>query len=267
MNITDNERATAQRLMKLFIYNKAKFPYANIGTQNEYLGWVTDFRLKDSSNKSIFLDLNNENDLFLLFVLAIAWSRTGPWENAAFLVAYLKLRKKDNFKFWNDKINYKKEQEIRVSSAYNISHELKGFTPRRKLSFRKDIFDSLKSLALNWNQIIEKLEISENRKDFKIFMKFIRNINGLGVGNKRILIKIPLVLRELRCQKIYSNISGDLCCVPDARVLKAGKLLNIELNNVTNIDNLIYCSSKIYKLFGDLYDLPLFAYEDLKNLP
>ncbi len=29
-----------------------------------------------------------------------------------------------------------------------------------------------------------------------------------------------------------------------------------------NIEELINTSSKIYELFGDLYDLPLFAYED-----
>jgi hypothetical protein len=93
----------------------------------------------------------------------------------------------------------------------------------------------------------------------------MREIEGLGVGDRKMLIKIPLILRELRCQNIYENISGELCCVPDARVFDAGKELNLKIPRTGNLENLIVSSTKIYKLFGDLYDIPLFAYNDLKN--
>jgi hypothetical protein len=267
MNITENERKTAEELIEKFIKYKESLPYANIGKQNEYLGWVADFRLTDSSNRSISLDLKKENDLFLLFVLAIVWSRTGQWENSAFFVAYLKIYGKDTVQFWNNESNYRKEQDFRESTAELIAKELTGYLPRKKISFRKDIFVSINLLAMNWQQILDKLEISEKEVDFEIFMKYLRNIEGLGVGDRRILIKIPLILRELRCQKIYSNISGELCCVPDDRVFKAGKKLNIQIPKASNMKNLKDSSSKIYQLFGDLYDLPLFAYNDLKKLP
>ncbi|MFO7815125.1 MAG: hypothetical protein R6V14_05250 [Halanaerobiales bacterium] len=78
-------------------------------------------------------------------------------------------------------------------------------------------------------------------------------------------IKIPLILRELRCQNIYKDIPGKYCCVPDARVKNAAQQLNIKLPYINSISNLLKASGVIYKHFGDLYDIPLFAYEDLKG--
>ncbi|MDC1105131.1 hypothetical protein OAT16_00400 [Prolixibacteraceae bacterium] len=96
-------------------------------------------------------------------------------------------------------------------------------------------------------------------------MEFLREIKGLGVGDKKMLIKIPLILRELRCQGIYNNISGKLCCVPDARVYDATKELQINLPVTNSLRSLKDSSEVIYELFGNLYDLPLFAYFDLKD--
>jgi len=265
MIITKEEKDVANNLIESFLKNKSKLPYANIGPNNEYLGWVNDFNLTDSNNKKIYLDLNNSNDLFLLFILAIVWSRSGPWENSAFFVAYLKVNKKDTIEYWSDQSNYKKEDESRVYSAKKISSQLKGIIPRKKISFRQDIFSSVHILARKWPNILTSLQTSERKNDFKIFMRYVRSIEGLGVNNRRILIKITLILRELRCQNIYSNISGELCCVPDARVYEAAKKLEIKIPITNNIENLTKSSTKIYRLFGDLYDLPLFAYDDLKK--
>ncbi len=265
MYINEAERDTSRCLIKTFIKKKASLPYINIGGKNEYLGWVSDFHLRDINNRKIYLDLRQENDLFLLFVLALSWSRTGPWENAAFLVAYLKLHNKDQFQFWGNKENSDKEKENRVRSAASIVNELYGISPRKKVSFRKDIFDSINLLAVNWERIKSAIDLSAKNRDFMLLIKFLRNLTGLGVCNRRILIKIPLILREMRCQNVSSVILGDICCVPDARVLKAGKDLNLTFPNVIDLDSLLKCSSKIYNLFGDLYDLPLFAYEDLKS--
>jgi hypothetical protein len=266
MNISIEEQDTANELVSKFLKYKDILPYANIGVRNEYLGWVADFQLKDSKNNTIKLDLSAANDLFLLFVLAVVWSRTGQWENSAFFVSYLKTEGKDSVSFWIDESEVQREEDARTEAALNISRELTGHKPRKKVSFRRDIYTSIHLLAKKWSQILQKLEESENAKDFEIFMEYIRNIEGLGVGQRKMLIKIPLVLRELKCQGIYENISGDFCCVPDARVYDAGKSLNIKIPTANNLDNLKVSSTKIYRLFGDLYDLPLFAYEDLKNL-
>ena len=266
MIIYENEKKAAKKLIDKLLKHKEKLSYINIGSNNEYLGWVVDFNLKDPNNRSISLDLKKESDMFLLFILAISWSRTGIWENSAFFVSYLKIYEKDSVDFWLNEENCLKEEAERKKAADKISSTLKYHTPpRKKISFRKDLFKSINILAHNWHRILKKLKASERQHDFKIFMKYIRSIEGLGVGNRRILIKIPLILRELRCQKIFNNISGELCCVADERVFQAGKSLKINLPKPTDLKSLIESSTKIYRLFGDLYDLPLFAYNDLKN--
>ena len=74
-------------------------------------------------------------------------------------------------------------------------------------------------------------------------------------------IKIPLILRELRCQRIYDNIPGKFCCVPDERVKAASKEIGIKMPTINSLDNLFKASEVIYNHFGDLYDIPLFSYE------
>ena len=258
-----NENVIANELISRFLANKDSLSYANTGSDNTYLGWVTDFRLSDSFDQKIRLDLRNVNDLFLLFVLAIVWSRTGPWENAAYFVAHLKVQGKHRPDFWSEKRNCEDEMSLSKSSALNCRDFVKGFDPRKKISFRADLYDSIYVLATNWNLIIDTLEQSERTKNFDLFIDQMRNIEGLGVGRNKMLIKIPLILRELRCQAIYANIPGAYCCVPDARVYKAAKNLGINLPALTTLNGLKASSSKIYSLFGDLYDLPLFAYSDL----
>lgn len=88
---------------------------------------------------------------------------------------------------------------------------------------------------------------------------------GLGAGKNKMRIRIPLILRELRCQKIYNNIPGEICCVPDVRVKISSKEIGIMLPHISSIDNLLKASKIIYDNFGDLYDIPLFAYEDVKK--
>ena len=260
------EKENSRLLIEKFLKEKHNLPYANIGLNNEYLGWVKDFNLRDFKNNPIGLDLTKNNDLFLLFVLAIVWSRTGPWENSAFFVSYLKTNKKDTIEFWKKEVNFLEEESLREITAKEITSQIRGINPRKKISFRKDIFSSVHLLAKKWPDILKILVKSEKENNFILFMKYMRSIEGLGTNKKRILIKIPLILRELRCQHIFSNISGELCCVPDARVYSSAKQLTIKIPKVSNVENLIKSSTKIYQLFGDLYDLPLFACDDLNKI-
>jgi hypothetical protein len=263
MEITENERIVANELITSFLKYRNSLSYANTNDTHTYSGWITDFRLLDELDQKIHLDLNNSDDLFLLFVLAVVWSRTGPWENSAFFVAHLKIHGKYNYLFWCDKANCDAEKEHNLASASKIINLVKGIDARKKISFRADIYYSVHILATNWEQIIEVLEQSARENNFNLFMDHMRNIDGLGVGNKKMLIKIPLILRELRCQNIYNNIPGAFCCVPDARVYEAAKALKIKLPISATLSGLKASSAKIYALFGDLYDLPLFAYPDL----
>lgn len=78
-------------IKELVIKNKHKLSYININDNNLYTGWVSDFHLKyKPKNIQLKLNLKKESDLFLLFVLASSWSKTGPWENALFFVSLSK---------------------------------------------------------------------------------------------------------------------------------------------------------------------------------
>jgi len=97
-----------------------------------------------------------------------------------------------------------------------------------------------------------------------IFINYISLLNGLGSGQKKMRIKIPLILRELRCQGIYSNIPGEFCCVPDERVKVSAKVFGLKVPHVNSIDSLFKASAVIYKHFGDLYDIAFLHMKILK---
>lgn len=264
------EKQVAKKLINLFIDYQNELTYANLNEHNQYSGWVQNLKIQTIDNNEISLDLKEEEDLFLLFVLAIVWSRSGHWENSVYFVAYLKIFDKSSPSFWNINNNIRIELNYRYQAAHEIVEKINNHNTRRKVSFREDIYDSIALLANEWPNIKNTLNESYNSANFILFMTFIRSIKGLGVKQRQILIKIPLILRELRCQNIYPNIPGELCCVPDKRVLDASKKLGIKLQSPyykssENLNSLLDASSKIYYLFGDLYDLPLFAYEDLKG--
>lgn len=192
--------------------------YINLNENNQYRGWTYDFNIILPDDSMMCLDLKQEDDLFLLFVLASSWSKTGPWENAAFFTTYLKASKKLELDLWYDDVFVKNEIANKDVNAAEIVKNCSGLVPRKKVSFRRDLYASVSVIARNWNTIKEKLEMSALNNDYMIFIRYIANLDGLGTGQNRMRIKIPLILRELRCQQIYPDIPGELCCVPDERV-------------------------------------------------
>lgn len=254
------------KLIASIIENKDKLSYVNLYDDNSYKGWTADFNIILPDNKKMYLDLNIESDLFLLFVLASSWSKTGPWENAAYFTTYLKYNKKDSINLWLDDEFLDNEISNREINAKNTISSCIGVIPRKKVSFRKDYYSSVSVLAKNWETIKNVLEKSYNTNNYITFINSLNSIQGLGAGKNRMRIKILLILRELRCQNIYDNIPGELCCVPDERVLSSAEELDITLPRITSINNMLKASKIIYDNFGELYDIPLFAFDDIKNL-
>lgn len=253
------------KLINAVIRNKNKISYINLNEKNEYRGWTSDFNIILPNGTNMRLNLFRENDLFLLFVLASSWSKTGPWENAAFFTTYLKLNNKDIKELWLDSNFIKNEIQMSEHNSREIVEICRGVTPRKKVSFRKDYYSSISVIAEYWYEIINKLETSNKKNNYRIFIDYISNIEGLGAGKNKMKIKIPLILRELRCQKIYNNIPGELCCVPDERVKLSSKEIGIMLPHINSLESIFKASKVIYDNFGDLYDIPLFAYEDVKK--
>jgi hypothetical protein len=238
--------------------------------KRKYLGWVASSSNK--KNKSLELNLKNESELFLLFVLASAWSATGQWENAATLVYTLK-NDVEGGKIPEKWITNKNMAE-ECNTAVQKNAEI--FSPRKRIKkIRSDIYFAIKNIAKNWTEIKSILSKCDASGDWAEFFYQIREIKGVAPDKnekKKLLIKIPLILREMRCQEVYQNIPGELCCVPDARVVDQIKKYNIsaetnikELSSTrpATVESLINSSKKIYSIFGDLYDMPLFAAEDI----
>ena len=254
-----------ERLKNAVIENKDNLSYINLDSNNNYKGWTSNFGIKLPNDEYMKLDLKKENDLFLLFVLASSWSKTGQWENAAFFTTYLKYYDKNKLDLWLDDDFIDDEIQNRKKNASKFTSICSEIEPRKKVSFRKDYFSSVRNLVIEWNNIKKSLKLSEIEGNYKIFINIIYKIKGLGTGENKMKIKIPLILRELRCQSVYKEIPGKYCCVPDARVKEAAKQLNIKLPHPNSISKLLEASEVIYKHFGDLYDIPLFAYQELKN--
>ena len=265
--IVENIQIKIKKLIDDFYMKSSTLAYANLNENKKYSGWVSDFHLKTKSGEKINLNLNNEYELFLLFVLAIAWSRSGRWENAPYLISHIKHECIIDINYWKNSENIENEIKNRKYNAKNITNNVSGINPRIKISFRKDIFNSIKILANKWDEIFKKLKESNNVVEYKAFIEYLSKIKGLGCGNNTIFIKIPLILRELRCQNIFPNIPGELCCVIDKRVDNACKIIGLETPSAYNsIKPWIFYSKLVYKHFNDLYDIPLFAYKDIYDI-
>ncbi|MCR4660648.1 MAG: hypothetical protein K5765_01445 [Clostridia bacterium] len=282
------------RLNSVLTANSSKLAYINlnvIGEASSYSGWISNFHIykrRDHSHSSpLFLDLTNDNDLFMLFVLASCWSRTGQFENATYFTVYLKEKGYDDPLLWLNPSFVNSERRIKDQSVNYILgiYEDIRLPGRKEISFRSDFYDGVAILASNWNDIKQSLNDSETKKDYSIFINKIRSIGGIGGAGPdgRMSIKIPLILRELRVAKRFSDIPGEWCCVPDQRVLKTCKssFFNITFDFPDNyrkypltrryvldpgIRMVLNKSQVIYSYFGDLYDIPLFAYEDLHKM-
>lgn len=243
-------------------------PYINLIENDKsfckysYKGWVDNFYLRDvKSNSIVRLDLRKEKDLFLLFVLASSWSKNTRWENAVFFVTNFILMDDFSISDWSNEDFLNEKIACRSKDCFDIQTKVQGLCSRIKLSFKSDFYPSVKVLADSWENIKAQLEYSSRTANWIAFIDYMYTIEGLGTGKKKMRIKIPLLLRELRCQNIFNNIDGKYCCVADKRVREA---YNTYLNKGLP-GNYLKASEVIWNDFGELYDIPPFAFEDLKQ--
>lgn len=89
----------------------------------------------------------------------------------------------------------------------------------------------------------------------------IKGRNGRIIEKPLLRVKVPLILRELKCEGAI-EVEDKYCCVPDTRVRKMMKIIGypqvIGFDNISVIKN----SEIISKFFGNYYDLPLFDFVD-----
>ncbi len=254
-----------------------KYAGGRIGKGGKYLGWVNPSA--SITEPALTLDLHTESHLFLLYCLASAWSASGQWENAATLIytmqhACPEASTPDAWLLDQDAKTLTHTINERVHSRAKI------FSPRKNVRIRSDVFPAIRKIALEWPRIKQLMAEAGRSGNWEVFFYQIREIDGLapGISNagkqKSLFIKIPLILRELRCQAVYENIPGVLCCVPDARVIDSIAQLKVRYGSnlvsrltayrPNSVSALIQSSAGIYHHFGDLYDLPLFSLADIE---
>jgi len=186
-------------LIEVFLLKGKELPYINLDENNKYKGWVSDFGFDFPAGTRMRLDLTNSEDLFGLFILAVIWSRTDYWENAAFITAYLKYRGFLKADIWNQEFCSDLQNDIPNIVSFN-NKTYANLELRRKHSIRKDIFESILRLKGIWSKIIEYLDWDNNGKnaDYIRLIRLLENTNGLGSGENTMQVKILLILRELR---------------------------------------------------------------------
>lgn len=227
--------------------------YLRVNAEGQYVGWVSNLAIElptDEGEMKSSLDLKQEKDLFILFALAGAWAHVGSWKNGAYFAAYLlntnwEIDDWRDIHFCNEQISQAKKWLINVADKVN----------ERGLFLRRDLGDANWRLALAWNDIKENLKIAGDDGNWDNFIRYLRTLKIVNCGKKAMNAKAILILRELRCQGIYPNIPGRLCCVADRRV--CGFYFQFWKETLPN--DKVKASERIYEDWGDLYDMPAFA--------
>jgi len=89
----------------------------------------------------------------------------------------------------------------------------------------------------------------------------VKGRNNRIVKKPVLRVKVPLILRELKCHNKI-DINGEYCCVPDTKVKQIMKIIGYNPSLDYDINSIIYNSKIIHKYFGLYYDLPLFDFSD-----
>lgn len=239
--------------------------YFGINDKGQYIGWVSKISVNfDRENLDLkdSLNLTDEKDLFILFALAGAWSHSGQWENGAYFALYLKNSDWEILDWESHEFSVK--QQMKANYWVNsVSSRADG----GKRSFRKEFCDTTHRLAKEWHSIKTALKFSEQLSEWGCFVCYLKNLKIIDNGKKTMDVKIHFILRELRCQGVYKNIPGALCCVADTRVREFYEKLfeNTGDKEAKLARDSILASNQIYQDWGDLYDLPPFSFVLDKN--
>ena len=239
---------------------------------DSYKGWFEEYPLKfDKEDKDNFnFDFNKEKDIIALVFLATIWNMSNyRWENAVGIVAILYKKNLLDVKKWSsqDLIEYLNKDDL-VREINNL-----GFTylcDRGNLYIKtgKDgVFQRLHTIAKEYDFVTETLQIDEILKgnvpklNQNVFPRFdnprlmieVKGRNNKIVKNPILRVKVPLILRELKCYNKI-EISGEYCCVPDTKVKQIMKTISYGPCLDYDIDSVIHNSKIIYNDFGLHYE-------------
>jgi hypothetical protein len=233
--------------------------YGHLVDNGSYRGWVRDFHGARWRGEPVGWNLRDARCRFGLYCLASAWSRTGKWEGPVRLA----LAMAGEPERWLDPTLW---SHLALDEAVQKIHELTGLGEReahipngRNATARADCAGSFVATG-KWFPYIEQTvaDLNSGHIDAIEAKMKLRAIRGTGKDSEHAWdMKVHLIFRELRCAG-WTGIPGEFCCVPDGRVRAVYKTA---LGNSLPIDHSA-ASQRVYRDFGDLYDLPPFFAAD-----
>jgi len=247
---------------------------------DSYKGWFEEYPLKfDKEDKEDFnFDFSKEKDIMALIFLATIWNMPNyRWENAVGLVAVLYKKNLLDVGKWISQGFIESLNKAELVLEMNNLGSNNCFLYENGRLFIKDgkygIFQRLHIVAKEYDFLKETLQIDGILKgnnpqlDYNIFPRFdnprlmieVKRKNNKIVKTPILRVKVPLILRELKCYNKI-DISGEYCCVPDSKVKQMMKTIGYDPYLDSDTSSVIHNSKIIYKYFGLHYDLPLFDF-------
>lgn len=248
-----------------------------IKPDGSYRGWVTDFGYSLDGETAFGLDLRREDHCWALFVLAVGWSYTGPWENSAAFVGVLAELDLLRHERWVaegvDCVLRRARAHLhrRLESGRGRKFPYPwrpgfGDAGRRRVFFPSHWKAGLVRAVEVWPRVRERLR-QATTEDFEgeAFVRaFLEDPELAGLTalptmpNRRMRVKVPLLLRELRAQGL-SRVPATFCVIPDSRVKTMRDTLGLP-NGGGDAESFLREMKRIGEAYGNLYDMPLFAF-------
>jgi len=244
-----------------------------------YGGWFNAFPIKFNKQNNEFFQFNfkDEKDIIALIFLATVWNMDRyKWENAVGLIGVLHNRNLLNINDWSSR-SFINNLNLDKNKLENEMNDL-DFSKRERLyikSGKVGVFERLHKISCEYDYLKNILKIDEILKgnrpqiDSTIFNKMDNErlkYDANGRNNKKIKkpllrVKIPLILRELKCSDAIV-VDDKYCCVPDSRVRKMMTIIGYPQEMGVDNNSVIKNSEIINNYFGKYYDLPLFDFVD-----
>ena len=238
-----------------------------------YDGWFNafPFKLNKEDDANFNLDFGTDKGMLALIFLATMWNMGNySWENAIGVIGVLYKRDLLNVNDWcsKDFINSLDEESLKNEmNDFDLDKRKSLYIKSGKLG----VFERLHKIACEYDYLkdilkIDDILLNKNPKlNSDIFYKMdddrLKVISGLSRKMPLLRVKVPLILRELKCAgKI--DVDDNLCSVPDSRVKEMMHIIGYKYHVDGGIDSVLKNSKIINQYYESYYDLPLFDYYD-----
>lgn len=246
-----------------------------------YGGWFNAFPVNFDikNNENFQFNFKKEIDIIALIFLATLWNMPNyKWENAVGLIGVLQNRNLLDISEWSSRKFIDNLDKKLLETEMNNFNLNPGLYKRGHLYIKagKDgVFERLHKISREYDYLKNIFRIEDilngnkplieetifNKMDNEKLKIETKGRNGKIIKKPLLRVKVPLILRELKCKDAI-DVDDKYCCVPDTRVKKIMTIIGYPQELGFDINSVINNSEIISKFFGNYYDLPLFDFID-----